>query len=114
MWIGAAISSLLITTGKVLIGLYLGRSAVTSAYGAVSSPLVVLVWIYYSAQILLFGAEFTHIYATRHGSRVETPFRTVAPDRGESGLPLITSTGASIEPPSPGRREVRVLSTEAD
>ncbi len=68
VWIGAAIGSLFFTTGKVLIGLYLSRSVVTSAYGAVSSPLVVLVWIYYSAQILLFGAEITHVYANKHGS----------------------------------------------
>ncbi|RPJ86137.1 MAG: YihY/virulence factor BrkB family protein [Acidobacteria bacterium] len=68
VWLGAAIASLLFTTGKVLIGLYLSRSVVTSAYGAVSSPLVVLVWIYYSAQILLFGAEMTHVYAKKHGS----------------------------------------------
>jgi len=68
VWIGAAIASLLFTTGKVLIGLYLSRSVVTSAYGAASSPLVVLVWIYYSAQILLFGAEMTHVYAKKHGS----------------------------------------------
>jgi len=71
VWIGAAIASLLLTTGKVLIGLYIARSAVASAYGAVSSPLVVLVWIYYSAQILLFGAEITHVYACKHGSRHE-------------------------------------------
>ena len=68
VWIGAAIASLLLTTGKVLIGFYLGRSVATSVYGAVSSPLVVLVWIYYSAQILLFGAEITHVYANKHGS----------------------------------------------
>jgi len=90
VWIGAAIASFLFTTGKVLIGLYLGRSAVTSPYGAVSSPLVVLVWIYYSAQILLFGAEITHVYAKRHGSRVGSDSRTVTPGRGESGLPRIT------------------------
>jgi membrane protein len=83
VWIGAAIASLLFTTGKVLIGLYLGRSVVTSAYGAVSSPLVVLVWIYYSAQILLFGAEITHVYANKHGSRVESVSRTATPGRGE-------------------------------
>ena len=69
VWIGAAIASLLFTTGKVLIGLYLAGSAVDSTYGAVSSPLVVLVWIYYSAQIFLFGAEITHVYANKHGSR---------------------------------------------
>jgi membrane protein len=79
VWIGAAIASLPFTTGKVLIGLYLGRSAVASSYGALSSPLVVLVWIYYSAQILLFGAEMTHVYANRHGSRVGSDSRTVTP-----------------------------------
>jgi len=73
VWIGAAIASLLFTIGKVLIGLYLGGSAVASAYGAVSAPLVVLVWIYYSAQILIFGAEVTHVYANKHGSRVKSP-----------------------------------------
>jgi membrane protein len=83
VWIGGAIASLLFTAGKVLIGLYLGRSAVASAYGAVSSPLVVLVWIYYSAQILLFGAEITHVYANKHGSRVESASRTATPGRGE-------------------------------
>lgn len=73
VWIGAAIASLLFTSGKLLIGLYLGGSAVVSTYGAVSSPLVILVWIYYSAQILIFGAEVTHVYANKHGSRVKSP-----------------------------------------
>jgi membrane protein len=84
VWIGAAIASLLFTAGKVLIGLYLLGSAVSSAYGAVSSPLVVLVWIYYSAQILLFGAEITHVYANKHGSRVESASCTATSGRGES------------------------------
>jgi membrane protein len=70
VWIGAAVASLLLTTGKVLIGLYLGGFAVASAYGAASSPLVVLVWLYYSAQILLLGAEITHVYANKHGSQI--------------------------------------------
>jgi membrane protein len=73
VWMGAAIASLLFTTGKVLIGLYLARSAVGSAYGAVSAPLVFLIWMYYSAQIFLFGAEITHVYANKHGSRVKSP-----------------------------------------
>jgi len=76
VWIGAAIASLLLTTGKVLIGLYLAGSAVSSAYGAVSSPLVVLVWIYYSAQIVLFGAEITHVYANKHGSRAKSAWHS--------------------------------------
>lgn len=68
---GAAVSSLLFTTGKAVIGFYLGHSALTSAYGAAASLVVFLVWIYYSAQILLFGAEMTHVYALRYGSRME-------------------------------------------
>ena len=72
VWIGAAVASLLFTIGKVLIGLYLAGSAAGSAYGAVSAPLVLLVWIYYSAQIVLFGAEMTHVSATKHGSRIQS------------------------------------------
>jgi membrane protein len=70
VWIGAAVTAFLFTIGKMLIGLYLGESSVASAYGAAGSLVVVLVWVYYSAQILLLGAEFTHVYAKRYGSRV--------------------------------------------
>jgi membrane protein len=91
VWIGAAIASLLFTTGKVLIGLYLAGSAVGSAYGAVSSPLVVLIWIYYSAQIILFGAEITHVYANKHGLRIRSASRTATPDGAESTSYLVTS-----------------------
>ena len=66
VWMGAAITSLLFTVGKVLIGFYLGHSALTSAYGAAASLVVFLIWIYYSAQILLFGAEITHVYALKY------------------------------------------------
>src|ERR1035438_444406 len=68
---GAAVTSLLFTVGKVAIGFYLGHSALTSAYGAAASLVVFLIWIYYSAQILLFGAELTHVYALEYGSRME-------------------------------------------
>jgi membrane protein len=67
---GAAVTSLLFTVGKVIIGLYLGHSALTSAYGAAASLVILLIWIYYSAQILLFGAELTYVYALKYGSRV--------------------------------------------
>jgi membrane protein len=97
VWIGAAIASLFFTTGKVLIGLYLAGSAVGSAYGAVSSPLVVLVWIYYSAQIVLFGAEITHVYANKHGSRIKSASRTATPGRGESISYLVTSPWLSTK-----------------
>ena len=69
VWIGAIITALLFNVGKLLIGLYLGRSSVTSAYGAAGSLVIVLLWVYYSAQILFFGAKFTQIYANKHGSR---------------------------------------------
>jgi membrane protein len=68
---GAAVTSLLFTVGKAGIGFYLGHSALTSAYGAAASLVVFLVWIYYSAQILLFGAEMTHVFALKYGSRME-------------------------------------------
>ena len=63
VWMGAAVTSILFTVGKVIIGFYLGHSALTSAYGAAASLVIFLIWIYYSAQILLFGAELTHVYA---------------------------------------------------
>ena len=69
---GAALTSLLFTVGKVVIGFYLGHSAFASAYGAAASLVVFLIWVFYSAQILLFGAELTHVYAFRYGSRRET------------------------------------------
>jgi membrane protein len=61
VWIGASVTALLFTIGKSLIGLYLGKAAVGSAYGAAGSLIVVIVWVYYSAMIFLFGAEFTHV-----------------------------------------------------
>jgi membrane protein len=73
VWMGAAIASLLLTTGKALIGAYLARSTVASAYGAASCLIIILTWVYYSAQIVLFGAELTHVYARQRGSRLAWP-----------------------------------------
>jgi membrane protein len=70
VWIGSLVTALLFTVGKVLIGLYLGRNAFTSTYGAAGSFVVLLLWVYYSAQIFLLGAEFTHIFAYERGSRL--------------------------------------------
>jgi len=79
VWIGAGATALLFTLGKFLIGLYIGNSSVASGFGAAGSLVVVLVWVYYSAQIFLLGAEFTWVYAFRHGSRRgETKADTVA------------------------------------
>ncbi|HET7394129.1 MAG TPA: YihY/virulence factor BrkB family protein [Candidatus Binatia bacterium] len=71
VWIGAALTSILFTIGKSLIGLYLGNSGVTSVYGAAGSLITVLLWVYYSALIFFFGAELTRVYATEYGSGVE-------------------------------------------
>jgi membrane protein len=79
VWIGAAVTSLLFSLGKFLIGLYLGEASIASAYGAAGSMVVFTVWVYYSAQIFFLGAEFTHAFARRHGSRAAVP--TPASDR---------------------------------
>jgi membrane protein len=68
VWVGAAVTSLLFSIGKHLIGLYIGKSSVASGFGAAGSLVVVLVWVYYSAQIFLLGAEFTWVYAHERGS----------------------------------------------
>jgi membrane protein len=68
--IGAAITALLFTGGKFLLGWYLGRNSTVSAYGAAGSLVLILLWVYYSAQILFFGAEFTRAYADRYGVRL--------------------------------------------
>ena len=68
VWVGAALTSVLFGTGKYVIGFYLGRGSVGSAYGAAGSLVVLIVWIYYAAQIFFFGAELTQAYARRHGS----------------------------------------------
>jgi membrane protein len=68
-WIGAAVTALLFTIGKFFIGLYLGKTAISSAYGAAGSLVVVIVWVYYSALIFLFGAEFTYVLDSAGHSR---------------------------------------------
>jgi membrane protein len=70
VWVGAALTSLLFTIGKFLIGLYLGTSGVTSTYGAAGSLITVLLWVYYSSLIFFLGAEFTQVYAREYGSGV--------------------------------------------
>ena len=66
--LGSILTAVLFVSGKFVLGFYFGRSAIASSYGAAGSLIIILVWVFYSAQILFFGAEFTRVYATRYGS----------------------------------------------
>ena len=72
VWVGSIVTAMLFTLGKYLISLYIGKAGVTSGFGAAGSFIVILVWVYYSAQIFLLGAEFTWVYAHSHGSKAGT------------------------------------------
>ncbi|MEG4351525.1 YihY/virulence factor BrkB family protein [Microcoleus sp. LAD1_D5] len=85
VWIGAAITSMLFTIGKSLIGVYLGGSGIASTYGAAGSFVIILLWINYSAQILFLGAEFTQVWANRYGSRMQGSQKNILnSENGES------------------------------
>lgn len=71
VWVGAFFTALLFSLGKWALGLYLGRASMASPYGAAGSLIVLVVWVYYAAQILLLGAEFTQVYARRKGDRIQ-------------------------------------------
>ena len=73
VWTGAAITALLFSTGKALIGLYLGHSTTSTPFGAAGSVVIFLLWVYYSAQIFLFGAEFSEVYAMARRARAAAP-----------------------------------------
>ena len=90
VWFGALTTAALFTLGKLAIGLYLGKSSLGSSYGAAGALVVILVWVYYSAQILFFGAELTRAWAYLHGSRV-------APD--EDAVPASQPTGNPVRQP---------------
>ncbi len=79
VWVGSAVTAVLFLIGKGLIGLYIGGSSITTLFGAAASLIVVLLWVYYSAQIFLFGAEFTWVYSHRYGSRRGEPLPGAAP-----------------------------------
>jgi len=73
VWLGGAITAVLFILGKYLLGLYLARSNISSAYGAAGSLVVFLIWVYYSAQIIFFGAAFTQVFAKKYGSEIIPP-----------------------------------------
>lgn len=100
VWFGAGFTSLLFVIGKFALGLYLGRSAVGSTYGAAGSLVVLLLWVYYSAQILFFGAEFTQVYARKHGSRSASCAPTAAKEE-EAHAPKAAPRPAATPAPLP-------------
>jgi membrane protein len=89
VWIGAFITAALFTAGKFALGFYLGKSGVDSSYGAAGSLIVLLLWVYYSSQILFFGAEFTQVYANRFGSHVAPADNAVAVPKHASGKKVL-------------------------
>jgi membrane protein len=88
---GAVLTAMLFTIGQQVIGLYLGQSSIASSYGAAGSMMILLLWVYYSCQILLFGAEFMRVWACRHGAKVKLEdFAVKDPDPVEA-KPALTS-----------------------
>jgi membrane protein len=93
VWLGGCVTAVLFTLGKTAIGYYLGRAGVGSAYGAAGSLVVLLVWVYYSALIVFFGAEFTHAWATRQGAVAPKPHAV------SGAVPQTKSAAAAERPP---------------
>jgi membrane protein len=87
VWVGALATAILFMAGKYLIGLYIGRASVGSAFGAAGSLAVLLVWVYYSAQIVLLGAEFTRVYANRFGAKVRPSEQAIPAGSPEARRP---------------------------
>jgi membrane protein len=93
VWLGGCVSAVLFTIGKVAIGYYIGSASVGSAYGAAGSLIVLLVWVFYSSLIFFFGAEFTHVWATRHHAVEPKP-------HAESGAAPQTKSAAAEDVPN--------------
>ncbi len=94
VWMGAFVTAILFSLGKLAIGLYLGNSAIASSFGAAGSLVLLLVWIYYSAQILFFGAEFTQAYANKYGQKIP-PGPEVTKSESDSGVTAQTGRQAT-------------------
>jgi membrane protein len=99
VWLGAVVTAVLFSIGKFAIGLYLGQSSMASSYGVAGSFVVLLVWVYYSAQVLFFGAEFTQVYANQYGSRIvpsENAELVPLAARARQGRPIQQHQGGPI------------------
>lgn len=107
VWIGAIVTSLLFHIGKVGIGLYLGHASVSSAFGAAGSLAVLLIWVYYSSQIVLFGAAFTRVYAERFGSHV-APDKDAVPAPSEPEARISAEQALEAQHGSDGHARARM------
>ena len=117
-FVGGAVTALLFTLGKFLIGLYLGESSAASAYGAAGSFVILLLWVYYSSMVLFFGAEFAQVYARRHGSGIQPAKGAVRTEQGEAEEAQRKSDPTSVTKttmlaPEPPRRTSGDASTPA-
>ncbi len=108
VWTGALVTAVGFVIGQALIALYLGKAGVESAYGAAGSLLVLLLWVYYSSMILLFGAEFTRVYAEKHGSRIGVEPHDVDPNAKTAPDPKTAASSDAAEQPA------RVPTTRGD
>jgi membrane protein len=106
VWVGAGVTAVLFELGKLLIGLYVGKTSVASSYAAAGSVIVLLVWVYYSAQIFLLGAEFTWVFANEHGSHAGPVAQAAAPLAGDSEHPREMSGQRLAEAPLDGQRAI--------
>jgi membrane protein len=86
VWLGAILTAALFEVGKFLIGLYIGKQGLESTYGAAASIVIVLIWVYYSAQLVLMGAEFTNVYARRYGSQRNAASADRRPNEGKGRM----------------------------
>ena len=103
VWLGAAVTALLFTIGRFLIGLYIGKSGIASGFGAAGSLVIIFVWVYYSAQIFLLGAEFTWVYARTFGSmrNIDAPTKREEPMQREIPSRSENDAGSRVAPPVP-------------
>jgi membrane protein len=101
VWVGSAVTAALFTLGKFLLGLYLGSAGVSSAYGAAGSIVALVIWVYYSSQVLLVGAEFTEAYARLFGSQITPDDKAVSLARPRSGAAAGSAPDPRAQPGKP-------------
>lgn len=120
VWVGAAVTALLFTFGRLLISLYIGKTGVASGFGAAGSVAVVFVWVYYSAQVFLVGAEFTWVYAQRIGSQRHLANLTPDETRSAATIPQLSAgqpssaTTQSDDPPARGSAKADIAAAQPE